>query len=149
MLHAPLKVADEVHRLSQPGIGNRQSRVEGKRPTRQSFSCTGGLAQARGLEGVRHTTSNSREGRIGRSEARVDNGSLFEKIPGNFEMFSAVHGKVPKAAVIRLPRIEMLDRFMERSLLLNIYDGRAYGRRNRSCDFVLDSENIRKISVVS
>ena len=143
LLDAPIKVADVEHRLSQPGISNRQSRVERKRLTRQSFSRTGGLAQAHGLEGVSHTSSDAREAGIGRSEAWVDDGRLFEKIPCYFEMFSAVEPKVPKAAVIRLPRIEMLDRFMQCSLLFSTYDGGAYGRRDGGGDFVLDGENVR------
>ena len=130
LLDAPLKVADEVHRLSQPGIGNRQSRIERKRLTRQSFARTGGFAQAHGMVRVSHTRSDPREAGIGRSEARVEDGRLFEKIACNFEVLSVVQAEVPKTAVIRLPCIEMLGRFMERSLLFGIYDGRRYGRRD-------------------
>src|SRR5262245_18614528 len=143
LLDATLKVADEVHCLPQPGRGNRQSRVERKRLARQSFCRTGGLAQAHGLVGVSHTTNDAREAGIGRSEARVDDGSLFEKILCHFERFSAVQPEVPKAAVIRFPCIEMLGRFMECSLLFSIYDGRGYGRSDRGGDFVLNGENVR------
>jgi hypothetical protein len=116
--------------------------------TRQSFSRTGGLAKAH-VEGVSHPRSDAREAGIGRSEAWVEDGSLFEKIPCHFEMFSTAHPEVPKAAVIRLPGIEMLDRFMECSLLFSIYDGRGDGRSGCAGDFVLDGENVRQIAIVS
>src|SRR5262245_60904174 len=124
-------------------IGNRQNRVQRKRLACQSFSRTGGFAQARGLEGVSQPGSDAREAGVGRSEARVEDGSLFKKLPCGFEMFSAIQSEVPKATVVRLPCIEMLGRFMECSLLFGIHDGRGYGRRDCGSDFVLDGKNVR------
>src|SRR5262245_39110982 len=142
LLDAPLKVAGVRHRLCQMGIGNRQSRVERKRLACQSFSRTDGFAQAGGLEGVSQTGSDAREAGIGCSEARLEDGSLFEKIPCCLEMLSAIQSEVPKATVVRLPRVE-IGRLMQCSLLFGIHDGRSYGRRDCGGDFVLNGKNVR------
>src|SRR5262245_60784319 len=81
MLDASLKVAHVEYRTSQMGIGNRETRIQRKRLTRQSFAITGALAQARGLEKKSHTRSDASKARIGRSEGWIEDGRLFEEIP--------------------------------------------------------------------
>jgi len=64
-------------------------------------------------------------------------------------MFSIVHLELPKTAVIRLPRIEMLDRLTEHSFLFSFYNGRRYRRCDCGGDLILDYKNVRQIAVVS